>query len=72
MPNPFGPLPTKPRPEWTAADHQRAANFHHYEIMGIDAEYREANPNYRPHLSMLEAAFREHTRKAAALRAAAS
>ena len=67
--NPFGPLTTKPTYVWDARDHQRAANYYHYEIMGVDVEYREANPNYRPYLSMIEAAFREHTRKAAALRA---
>lgn len=66
-PHPF-PFPTGNRADWTARDWQAAANRYWYDIMGVD----RSEPNYRPQLSMLEAAHKEATRKAAALRRAAA
>jgi len=63
--HPF-PLPRGNQGDWTAREWQAAANFYHYEIMGVDRD----EPNYRPHLSLLESAFAHATRKARALRAA--
>jgi hypothetical protein len=65
-PHPF-PLPAGPEAAWTARQWQAAANFYHYEIMGVD----RAEPNYRPTLSLLESAHRHAQRRAAALRATA-
>lgn len=65
--NPFAPLPTKPESEWTAREHQNAANFYYYERMGATEE--NAGPNYKPLWSMMDAAWRRHTRYAQALRA---
>ena len=63
-PHPF-PFPTGNRTDWTAADWQAAANRCWYDIMGVD----RTTPNYRPHLSALEAEHKHATRRAAALRA---
>lgn len=49
---------------WSAKEHQAAANHYWYKIMGVDRE----DPNYRPYLSLLEAAFKRHTSKAKAMR----
>lgn len=65
-PHPF-PLPTGPQAAWDARRWQSAANFYHYEIMGVD----RTEPNYRPTLSLLEDGFRHAQRRARALRAAA-
>lgn len=69
MTNPFAPLPDGPQSGWTARDHQRAANFYHYERMG--ATEAELGPNYKSYWSGMNAAFADHTRKAQALRRAA-
>jgi hypothetical protein len=66
MSNPF-PLPTGLESSWRAADHQTAANHYWYKIMGVD----RLEPNYRPHLSLLESAHKRHTRYATRLRAEA-
>jgi len=62
--HPF-PFPAGPEANWTAGEHQAAANRYHYDIMGVD----RSEPNYRPHLSLLESAFNRHSRYARALRA---
>ena len=56
------PLPAGPQANWNTRDWQAAANFYHYEIMGIDYDA----PNYRPTLSLLEDGFKHAQRKAAA------
>ena len=63
--HPF-PYPQGNRADWTARDWQAAANRYYYDMMGVD----KSEPNYRSHLSTLEAGFNEATRKAKALRAA--
>lgn len=65
MSHPF-PLPVGPSASWDARTWQAAANHYWYEIMGVDRTV----PNYRPLLSLLEAAHGEATRKASALRSA--
>lgn len=64
MSNPF-PLPAGPEANWGAREHQAAANYYWYKIMGVDRE----EPNYRPYLSLLESAHKRHTRYAVRLRA---
>jgi hypothetical protein len=66
MDHPF-PFPAGREADWTARQWQAAANFYHYEAMGVDRD----EPNYRPTLSLLEAAHRHAQRRAAAARAAA-
>jgi hypothetical protein len=66
MSNPFAPLASGPQSEWTARDHQNAANFYFHERMGANEE--EAGPNYKPLWSGMDAAWRYHTRQAHALR----
>ncbi len=51
---------------WDARQWQAAANHYWYEIMGVD----RSEPNYRPVLSLLEAAHAHATRRAKALRVA--
>jgi len=62
--HPF-PFPRGNRIDWTSRDWQAAANRYFYDIGKVD----RSEPNYRPHLSCLESAFNEATRKARALRA---
>lgn len=69
MANPFAPLCALPRPQWTARDHQNAANFYYYEMQGATEEL--AGPNYKPLWSGMRAAHEEHSRAAKALRARA-
>lgn len=65
--HPF-PLPRGLESDWTARDWQAAANHYHYEIMSVD---RVNDANYRPLLSLLEAAFNHASRRAKAARQAA-
>lgn len=64
--HPF-PFPSAPRAQWTAIDYQRAANRYFYDMQAVD----RSESNYRPHLTMLEAGYRECSRKASALRKSA-
>ena len=66
MANPFAPLSTALQSDWTASEHQNAANFYYYEMQGATEEL--AGPNYKPLWSGMKAAFEDHTRKARALR----
>lgn len=67
MANPFAPIATGPQSEWTAAQHQNAANYYYYERQGATEE--AMGPNYKPYWSGMNAAFEMHTRYAKALRA---
>ena len=68
--NPFKPLPAGNEGDWLAIEHQRAANFYYYEYMRcLDADYREANPNYKPYETGMKSAWARHTRYAKAKRA---
>ena len=58
MANPFAPLNTAPEAEWTARDHQRAANFYFYE-------WQDATGNM---VAFFRQAHNDHARKAARLR----
>ena len=72
MSNPWAPLPAGPESEWTAKDHQRAANFHHYEMQGYNEEaYKQGlvDANYKPMQTFHKKAFEDHQRKAQRLRA---
>lgn len=60
MPNPFAPLATGPQANWTAKEHQNAANFAFYELQGADEGVS---------IAFFRAMHNEHARKAAAKRA---
>lgn len=68
MTNPFAPMSTAPQADWSARDHQNAANFYYYEMQGATEE--AMGPNYKPYWSGMRSAHEDHTRKARALRAA--
>jgi hypothetical protein len=59
-------LPSGPQANWTAAQHQAAANYYWHERMG--ATEAAMGPNYKPYETGMRAAFEDHTRKARALR----
>lgn len=59
-------MPSGPESEWTARDYQAAANVAWIRIGRVDRSY----PNYRPVLSVLEAAHARYTRRARAMRGA--
>lgn len=65
--HPF-PLPSGLEAGWSVQEWQAAANHYWYEIMGVD----RSEPNYRPLLSLLEAAHAHATRHARALRLVAA
>lgn len=72
--NPFAPLSTAPESTWSADDHQRAANFHWYEMQGFNErayQAGECGPNYKPMQTLHRSAYETHTRKARALRESA-
>lgn len=62
--HPF-PMPHGPERMWSHVEHQRAANHYWYEVVELD----RTQPNYRPILSLLQAAFARHSRYARRLRA---
>lgn len=66
MANPFAPIALGSQAAWSAHDHQNAANFYWYEMMG--ANEKMAGPNYKPLWQGMKAAFEEHSRAAKAKR----
>jgi len=68
-------LPTTLESDWTAKDHQHAANYYWYEMQGYnEAAFQrgECDANYKTLQTLMKAAFEDHTRKAKAKRALVS